>query len=337
MSKQKQKLVIVGAGLSGLYLANALEEHYDITILEARNRLGGRIFSIEGHDMGPSWVWSHHTQILALLKSLDIEIFPQYSKGYALFDTKDMVQRFVPQSMQDSFCIEKTLAFLIEKLQKRLKSTNIILNTNVKSIQNKEEFLELKSLNETFKADKVILALPPRLCAKIDFTPKLEAHKLQKLLNTHTWMGNSAKCVIEFEAAFWREKGLSGFVFSNQGPLSEIHDACTKEKPALFGFVSSQASRDALVENIKIQLCRIFEIEESQIGNIYFLDWKEEEFTATKDDVKPLIDHPQYGISISHMNEKILFSSTEFSFDEGGYLEGALLRAEEISKELLKF
>lgn len=51
MSKQKQKLVIVGAGLSGLYLANALEEHYDITILEARNRLGGRICSIEGHDM----------------------------------------------------------------------------------------------------------------------------------------------------------------------------------------------------------------------------------------------------------------------------------------------
>ena len=46
----KEKLIIVGSELSGLYLATLLEEKYDITIIEARERIGGCIFSIEGHE-----------------------------------------------------------------------------------------------------------------------------------------------------------------------------------------------------------------------------------------------------------------------------------------------
>jgi monoamine oxidase len=48
----KKKLIIIGAGISGLYLAHILEGIFDITILEARERVGGRIYSIAGHDMG---------------------------------------------------------------------------------------------------------------------------------------------------------------------------------------------------------------------------------------------------------------------------------------------
>jgi monoamine oxidase len=44
----KQKVVIIGAGISGLYLAYLLEEKFDVTILEARDRVGGRIYSIYG-------------------------------------------------------------------------------------------------------------------------------------------------------------------------------------------------------------------------------------------------------------------------------------------------
>ena len=76
--------------------------------------------------------------------------------------------------------------------------------------------------------------------------------------------------------------------------------------------------------------------QDSEIGNIYCLDWQNEEFTATKKDTKPLKNHPEYGISLTHFDEKILFSSTEFSFEEGGYLEGALLRAQEIANIFLR-
>ena len=336
MNISKEKLIIVGAGISGLYLAHLLEEKFEITILEARARIGGRIYSIEEHDVGPSWIWSHHVEILSLLKSLDIKIFPQHTNGYALYDTKDAVEAFTIPNSQASFRVDKTLSSLINKLKENLKSTKIILNTSVLNIKKEKDFIEIKSSNNIFKADKVIVAIPPRLCAKIDFFPSLDKKMFIKLSKTHTWMANSCKCVIEFKKAFWKEKQLSGFVFSNQGPLSEIHDASTKDKAALFGFLGAQASRNELEKNIKIQLLRVFKIEESEIGNIYCLDWQNEEFTATKEDTKPLKNHPEYGISLTHFDEKILFSSTEFSFEEGGYLEGALLRAQEIANIFLR-
>ena len=92
----KQNIIIIGAGLSGLYLAYRLQERYNITILEARSRLGGRIDSIDGHDMGPSWVWQHQKHILSLLQELDLKIFSQYTQGNALYDTRNKLEQFTP-------------------------------------------------------------------------------------------------------------------------------------------------------------------------------------------------------------------------------------------------
>jgi monoamine oxidase len=46
--------------------------------------------------------------------------------------------------------------------------------------------------------------------------------------------------------------------------------------------------------------------------------------------------HPEYGIDTSSYSDKIFFSSTEFSFEEGGYLEGAVLQAQKIAAKLLE-
>ena len=43
MTEADQKVVIVGAGISGLSCAVSLSDHCDVTILEARDRVGGRI------------------------------------------------------------------------------------------------------------------------------------------------------------------------------------------------------------------------------------------------------------------------------------------------------
>ena len=43
MSEVKPKVVILGAGISGLSCAVNLIDHCDVTILEARSRIGGRV------------------------------------------------------------------------------------------------------------------------------------------------------------------------------------------------------------------------------------------------------------------------------------------------------
>lgn len=62
MSSKEPKILIIGAGASGIAAAAKLFENgiCDITILEAENRIGGRICSVEfGEtfvDIGGQWV-----------------------------------------------------------------------------------------------------------------------------------------------------------------------------------------------------------------------------------------------------------------------------------------
>jgi len=330
----KKKITIIGAGISGLYLAHLLEESCEITILEARDRVGGRVFSIDGHDMGPSWVWSHHTSMLQLIDYFDLKLLTQYTQGYTLYDTKDKVEHFMTPSSGSSVRIDGSMSALIEVIYKSLKSTKILFSQEVQSITKTNQKVVVKTIDDTFSSDFSILAIPPRLAVKLDFSPRLPSFLTQKMVSTPTWMGNTAKCVIEFKTPFWKENFLSGFIFSHVGPLGEIHDASTTTKHALFGFVSANANMESFEQDVKAQLQRLFKIDLSQIISIYLVDWRSEKYTASIEDIKPMSAHPSYGIDTDTYSDKIFFSATEFSFKEGGYLEGALLRADYIAHKI---
>ncbi|RLA67060.1 MAG: hypothetical protein DRQ78_03190 [Epsilonproteobacteria bacterium] len=331
----KQNIIIIGAGLSGLYLAFRLQRRYNITILEARDRLGGRIHNCDGHDMGPSWVWQHHTQILSLLQELDLKVFGQYTHGDALYDTANTLERFTPPPSAPSGRIEGSLTSLIQALQKQLKHTSIHLSEEVVSVKESTQSVSVQSKTNTYAANYVISTLPPRLASKLVYEPTLPQALLSTLQSTQTWMGNTAKCVLEFESDFWRKEGLSGFVFSNIGPLGEIHDASTSDKAALFGFLNSHTSIETFEEDVRTQMKRVFKSTASHIKAIYLVSWRKEPFTSTSQDSLPLSVHPNYGIDTTDYSQRILFSATEFSHKEGGYLEGAIMRANVISSVLL--
>lgn len=81
--------VVVGAGLAGLTAARALETAgYDVTVLEARDRVGGRtaehtLSNGERIDLGAQWVGAEHDRVLELVEEFDLELVSQYDSGTA--------------------------------------------------------------------------------------------------------------------------------------------------------------------------------------------------------------------------------------------------------------
>jgi len=71
-------VIIVGAGLSGLSAAKALaDKGRKVVVLEARDRVGGRTWRVDGFDLGAGYIGTDHTALVALGKSLGLDMtFP---------------------------------------------------------------------------------------------------------------------------------------------------------------------------------------------------------------------------------------------------------------------
>jgi len=328
-----KKLIVIGAGLSGLYAAYLLRNRYEVTVIEARDRLGGRILTKDEHDLGPSWIWPHHKRVQTLVRSLNLELFAQYSKGDALYERPDSIERFVPPPSSPAARIKGGINRIIDKLAEELQDVTILTGEPVINIRYRNESVTVSTAVSVYDADQVIIAVPPRIALTIDFTPSLDQKIISTLQSTPTWMGHSRKVVIEYPKTFWREHDLSGFVFSLRGPLSEIHDASTCNKAALFGFVGTTWNDDKIEQEIIEQLIRIFGAEAGHYTSIFDYNWRQDKLASMPEDWS-LKDHPSYGYELNTYENRLHFISTESSFEEGGYLEGALNAATECAKTL---
>jgi monoamine oxidase len=334
----KPKLIIVGAGLNGLLLAYLLQSRYAITLLEARPRIGGRILTIEQDgerfDLGPTWIWPHQHYIMNLVDALGLKLFRHHDRGAFAYDAPDGVQYFHAPQNGPSYRLEGGAAALTDALRRRLEAVELYLETPVERIVSNEKSVDLYSGPRHFSAVRCIVTLPPRLSADaLCFEPPLGNALKARMLAVPTWMGFSAKCIVTYAEPFWRDKGLSGFASSHLGPLSEVHDASTRTKGALFGFYHAASADDAQPDMVVEQLARIFGPEACNYELFRYHNWRTDPYTSTRADREPLHDHPRYGMDIDG-SSRVHFCGTETSRSEGGYLEGAVVAAMRLAKSL---
>ena len=190
------KVIIVGAGPSGLAAAKILERNQiDYLILEATDRFGGRLkkdttladFPI---DLGAEWI---HSDPIVLNKikgvsgtTIDEDLIPYHLESAARWNGNsikevskaelDFRYRFMPES---KFKSSTWYDFVEENLAKSVKS-KIHFNSAVTSIDYSEDEVIIKTVGgKTYEADRVLVTVSVGVLKSesIEFTPALDGKK----------------------------------------------------------------------------------------------------------------------------------------------------------------
>lgn len=344
-------IIIIGAGLSGLLLGYRLKkEGIPFKILEARDRVGGRIHTVFGvnntpFEMGATWFTHQHQDLITLLEELEIEYFEQYMDSTVHYqaDATSPTQLVQIPKQPASYRISGGTSNLINTLVQKLDKNDVLLNQAVSEIKFLENSVQVVA-KETIEGTKVVLALPPKLWArKILFKPPLPDNLMQIAQKTHTWMEDSIKIALTYNRPFWQQENVSGTLFSNAGPVTELYDHSNHEnsKYALCGFINTSFKNLTTSEmraRVMNQMKNVFGMEAEAFNDYVACIWSEEAHTYEASDTF-LLPHQNNGnpiFSQSFFDEKLLISSAESASEFPGYMNGAVYSANVVAKKIVK-
>lgn len=347
-----KKIIILGAGLSGLLIAYRLQNKgFEIQIIEARDRIGGRIHTIHSDtaqiEMGATWFNDIHMNFKKLLNELELDYFEQFMQGISYFEpfSAAAVQEIsIPQN-SPSYRVSGGTSQLIETLKNKLTDIPIHLNETVSSLNFENDKVLITAKNKSFEADCVISTLPQALFTNdIIVNPALPKKLTDIAEKTHTWMQDSIKVAFVYAEPFWRNKNFSGTFFSNVGPITEFYDQSNAnlDKFALCGFISSgmeMYSQLERLEKLKIQLEKVFGQEALNFTSYHETVWAKETQTKSPKQIGFMYPHQNNGHPLfreSYCGNRLFFAGTETANQYPGYMEGAVIAAENAAKDILK-
>jgi monoamine oxidase len=346
--------VIIGGGLAGLYASLLLQRHGagSHMLLEARDRLGGRILGAGSYDLGPTWFWpAIQPRLGAIVREFGLSIIPQHEAGFMMVERSGTpVRMHSYPSHPESFRLTTGMSGLIDTLLARLDPACIKLGRTVTRLHATGRAIEVHARDgegraSVFQASQVLLAVPPCLAqSRIAFDPPLPSALATQWRGTPTWMAPHAKYLAVYGSAFWREQDMSGAARSSRGPLAEVHDASTPQGPALFGFVGMPAAarrsagQDVLMALSRAQLARLFGPLALKPEREFYKDWAQDPDTSTAADCRDGGAHPAAPAVAAETGVwagRLAGIASEWSAAFPGYLAGAIDAADAGVKWLL--
>ncbi|HEY6880050.1 MAG TPA: FAD-dependent oxidoreductase [Polyangiales bacterium] len=355
---------IVGGGLCGLALARSLhQDGHEVALFEARPRLGGRVLSTSSEstrqrvDLGPTWFWPDSQPLITQrITELELDSFLQHDEGQVLvLQDPEKPPKIAQLEGVHSGArrLVGGMTSMIEALARDLPPERVHAGHVLHAVVQRPDGVQLEFRNGGARvfvlARRVVLAVPPRLLAEqVHFEPALESDLLTAMHETPTWMATTAKAIVRYARAVWRDAGHSGnaFVQHERVVLDEIFDACdaSGELAALGGFFALPPEvrrnfRAGMGLLLASQMTQVFGPSLGEIEQ-HVHDWAGEPFTCSERDLNeadPTAAHPRYGSALLAdpcWDGRVHFAGSETADREGGYLEGALEAALRVQREL---
>lgn len=251
----------------------------------------------------------------------------------ALIDTEGGAQ-------QDRFIGGSQL--ICQKLAEQI-GDRVALLSPVRRITQGGAGLEVEAEGLAARAQRVIVAVPPPLAARISFAPSLGGRRDQ--LTQRMANGALTKCAAIYPEPFWRTQGLTGQAVSDRGPVTTTFDNSPPDGSpgVLLGFIAgaeairharrSEAERRRLVlESFQ----RLFGPEAARPGIYLETAWAEDEWSRggpVCSFAPGALSH--YGEALRRPAGRIHWAGAETATVWCGYMEGAVRSGERAAEEVL--
>jgi monoamine oxidase len=249
------------------------------------------------------------------------------------FNTRDGAQMFRFEGGSQLICLRMA----------QVLGGRVVLSSPVRRIVQDGSGVTAHCDQLSVRAKRAIVAVPPALAARIDYSPILPVERDQ--LTQRLFQGALLKVTAVYNQPFWRAKGLNGTAVSLNGPVNVTYDDSPEDGApgVIFGFVggdefrkfirmSAAARRAAVLKNF----VHYFGSEAASPRDYFETNWPAEQWSrgGPVGNVGPgtLL---AYGPAIREPVGRIHWAGTETSTFWAGYMDGAVRSGKRAASEVL--
>jgi monoamine oxidase len=219
----------------------------------------------------------------------------------------------------------------------------VVLEAPVRGIEQHGDAVTVRSDGGAVRGRAAIVAVPPTLCARIAYDPPLPA--LRDQLTQRMAQGSVIKCMAVYEAAFWRDDGLSGQATSVEGPVKVVFDNSPPDGSpgVLLGFLEGRQARELAQWTADARRRAVVGCFERLFGHAAadpeaYLErvWADEEFTrGCYGCLMPPGGWVSLGPALREPVGRLHWAGAETATKWNGYMDGAVRSGESAARAVL--
>jgi monoamine oxidase len=255
VSPPRQKVIVAGGGLAGLVAAYELDKlGFDVKVLEAQSRVGGRVHTIrefsEGlyADAGAARIPSDHDTTLKYVREFELPLIPFYPAENKFMRYQDgrvepvdwgkfaeATSAVMPLGESGHWQKIKGGNDLLPRAFARRLGLKVVHQAPVVKIAQTADHVQVSftqaARTHTEECDRLVCAIPFSMLAKIEISPGFSSQK-QEVIRSLRY-DSASRVMLETKQRFWTNNKLNGFAF---GDWTEIWDASFGE-PGTHGII----------------------------------------------------------------------------------------------------
>lgn len=338
-----KRVVVIGAGLSGLVAAFELNARgHQVTVLEARDRVGGRVLTIrqpfaDGQfaEAGAARIPPSHNLTLEYAARFGLTLDPLYPNTGSFTEyvagSRSLVppERFLsarPKYVKIRGGTDRLpLAFAAELGQR------IRLSSPVASVeQQPDKILIAGDGGWSIEADRVLCTVPLPVLERIRFLPLLSPEKIAAAQGGFGYTP-STRVFVQFDRRFWEMEGLNGWAVTDS-PEELWHPTWDLPGPrgVLVSYVRGERALvlDGMNHTAKVQAVlkhweAVFPGATSHAVAQAVHSWQEDPWSRAAWSSPSGAEIGRYGEAIGRPEGRVHFAGEHVS-DHRGWMQGAL-------------